>query len=377
MPLAGSWYVIPEPPSAPRAEHAATWTGDHLVIWGGVTSCGRPLNDGVAYDPRSDSWIEIEQGPLAERGAASAVWVDDRLVIWGGFARVDSPIEDGMSALGDGACYVLSEKLWQHIPRAPVDPRGNSLCFNFAGSAYFWGGRGAGGTALNDGARFDPRTSRWCALAGCPLPPRPVQQRVWVDDKVIVWGSSREDLQTEGSLSATPRVSSLPRNALTKQAAPASEVVADTVVAYEAAADAWQYMPTPEGLPAVAWTLASQNAVFLMTPTGAGYWWMLPNPPRRMRDVLPHPHPSLKAVALGDRVVVLGSEQDRAARLSAVWCDRESRGWHRLPESPLTSRHDFSATAVGTGIIVWGGVEDATGAVARDGAFLCFPDRSG
>ncbi|MGH8992138.1 MAG: Kelch repeat-containing protein [Acidimicrobiia bacterium] len=49
------WSELPEPAFAPRLHHAAIWTGDRMIVWGGISGAeGEPTtyhNDGAAYFP--------------------------------------------------------------------------------------------------------------------------------------------------------------------------------------------------------------------------------------------------------------------------------------------------------------------------------------
>jgi hypothetical protein len=72
-----------EPPS-PRAGHIAVWTGQEMIIWGGYDQTG-PLNDGAAFDPRTNEWRAL--APLSwfeARAFAEAVWTGDDVLMLGG-----------------------------------------------------------------------------------------------------------------------------------------------------------------------------------------------------------------------------------------------------------------------------------------------------
>ena len=69
---------------AARALHAAVWTGEKMLVWGGL-GAGSLLSDGAAYDPVSDSWEPLEtQGAPASRDLHSAVWTGSEMLIYGG-----------------------------------------------------------------------------------------------------------------------------------------------------------------------------------------------------------------------------------------------------------------------------------------------------
>jgi len=42
------WRMLPEAPVKSRALHAATWTGEEMIVWGG---CCNSSSDGAAFSP--------------------------------------------------------------------------------------------------------------------------------------------------------------------------------------------------------------------------------------------------------------------------------------------------------------------------------------
>ena len=74
---------------AQRAEHTAVWTGEEMIIWGGVnyTEEGGGLYQytGGRYNPATDSWVATTLTNLpAGRREHTAVWTGQEMVIWGG-----------------------------------------------------------------------------------------------------------------------------------------------------------------------------------------------------------------------------------------------------------------------------------------------------
>lgn len=70
----------------PRELHAAVWTGEHLVIWGGYDGSGF-LGDGVALDPELGRWHPLALAPLSPRTRPAAVWTGEELFVVGGLDR--------------------------------------------------------------------------------------------------------------------------------------------------------------------------------------------------------------------------------------------------------------------------------------------------
>ena len=95
-PQTDSW-VTTSSNNAPagRSGHSAIWTGAEMIIWGGLFYDGdyHFLNTGGRYDPSSNSWTSTDIiGAPTPRDLHAAVWTGDEMLIWGGllFANVGS-----------------------------------------------------------------------------------------------------------------------------------------------------------------------------------------------------------------------------------------------------------------------------------------------
>ena len=68
-----------------RAFHTAVWTGDEMIVWGGVNNMGGSLNSGGRYNPGMNSWTatSMVNAPSA-RYAQTAVWTGSQMIVWGG-----------------------------------------------------------------------------------------------------------------------------------------------------------------------------------------------------------------------------------------------------------------------------------------------------
>lgn len=75
----GVWRRLPPAPITSRIGHGMVWTGDEVLIWGGLDRRGRLLADGAAFDPATGRWRQLP--PVEARGgAATAAWTGDRAV---------------------------------------------------------------------------------------------------------------------------------------------------------------------------------------------------------------------------------------------------------------------------------------------------------
>lgn len=111
-PFTDSWTPLPSG-GAPgsRTGHTAVWTGERMIIWGGreLPSDAR-LNDGASYHPGSDTWASLSPyGAPQARALHAAVWTGNEMIVWGG---------DAGSLLDTGARYNLATALWTSMTQA-------------------------------------------------------------------------------------------------------------------------------------------------------------------------------------------------------------------------------------------------------------------
>lgn len=85
-PASDTWRRLPTSPLSARYGHTAVWTDEEMLIWGGNES-GRGtcfLADGAAYSPKRDAWTPLPDSPLDPRDRHAAVWTGNAMVVWGG-----------------------------------------------------------------------------------------------------------------------------------------------------------------------------------------------------------------------------------------------------------------------------------------------------
>jgi N-acetylneuraminic acid mutarotase len=72
---------------SPRAGHGVVWTGTEMIVWGGVFFDGDShfLNDGGKYDPTSNNWTDVSiiDAP-SPRDLHAVVWTGNEMIVWGG-----------------------------------------------------------------------------------------------------------------------------------------------------------------------------------------------------------------------------------------------------------------------------------------------------
>jgi hypothetical protein len=72
-----------------RRGHSAVWTGREAIVWGGEpfsTSGGTaPRHDGSAYDPATGRWRTLPTDGAPPRSGHAAVWTGQEMLVWGGY----------------------------------------------------------------------------------------------------------------------------------------------------------------------------------------------------------------------------------------------------------------------------------------------------
>lgn len=71
---------------AARLRHTAIWSGNEMVVWGGVDNNNSPTNTGGKYNPSSNSWMATSttSAPVS-RYLHTAVWSGSEMIVWGGY----------------------------------------------------------------------------------------------------------------------------------------------------------------------------------------------------------------------------------------------------------------------------------------------------
>ena len=156
-PLTDSWTAIStnNAPSG-RDSHGAVWTNSGMIVWGGYFYDGisHYLDTGGTYDPGTDSWTPttIINAPFA-RYFHTAVWSGNEMVIWGGI--------DGISDLDTGGRYDPSTDNWIATTTADAPAGRAQHTAVWSGSEMIvWGGF-RNSMYLNTGGRY-------CAQSGSP-----------------------------------------------------------------------------------------------------------------------------------------------------------------------------------------------------------------
>jgi hypothetical protein len=185
-------------PLADRTGPVVAWTGREVLVWGGCDNrtplCddsggSAGLADGAAYDPARDRWRRIATSPLTARDRPRGVWTGQELVVWGGVPRGDAR---GV----DAAAYDPARDRWRRLPNGPLSPRSNHTMVWTGREVLIWGGEANDtGGFLADGAALDPATGIWTPLPRAPIRGRDRHVAVWTGQELLVWGGCCDGTQ--------------------------------------------------------------------------------------------------------------------------------------------------------------------------------------
>lgn len=222
-PASNVWTTMPRlnQPGG-RHRHTAVWTGDKLIIWGGLGELATTngILAGALYDTTSNKWHLIStNGAPSVRRSHTHAWTGSELIIWGGFY--------GNASYSNGARYNLATDTWLPMSQIGAPTSSGRNMFIWTGSellllgyryspsndtwtpmnnngmpasrvgattiwtgteAILWGGR-SGTTFYHDGFRYNPNTDTWTPVStnGAPIA-RSEHTAVWTGAEMIVWG---------------------------------------------------------------------------------------------------------------------------------------------------------------------------------------------
>ncbi len=190
-PYVGSWVQATRGTASsmqPRRGHSVAWTGDELVMWGGVDASGAALSDGWRFSParRRGRALGVAGAPAARSGH-TAVWAGSEMLVFGGMGA------DGR-ALASPASYVPATDAWREITaEGAPSPRYDHVAVWTGHSLIVWGGTD-GRRALDDGGEYDPWDGAWRPIARVESPGADVAREgaagVWTGSELIVIGGA-------------------------------------------------------------------------------------------------------------------------------------------------------------------------------------------
>lgn len=175
-------------PSA-RSGHTAIWTGTEMIVWGGTDLLGAAATGGrYVPDSGGGTWVATTTaGAPSARSGHTATWTGSQMIVWGGSAAGLGPVADGArytAGASGGSWDVMS------VAQAPSARERHTAVWTGT-ELIVWGGRDSQGLAVATGARYNPSTNSWSGLsiAGAPSA-RFDHGAIWTGSEMIVWGGT-------------------------------------------------------------------------------------------------------------------------------------------------------------------------------------------
>jgi hypothetical protein len=402
-PVSGMWVYVPGPPFGPppaaRGDHRAVWTGQEMIVWGGVNATGW-LNTGGRYDPAAGGWLptSMVDAPSLRQGH-SFVWANDLLIIWGG--------STGQAYTNTGRRYDPRKDVWTPTtPNGAPTARSGFSAVSTGHDMIGWGGYDTYYT--NTGFRYDPAANAWSPISGAGAPAaRHSHSAIWADGQMIVWGGNgigqpvldtggRYDLATDSWTPTSMGTTPSPRSAHTTvwtgdkmivwggTASPSSQATASGGQ-YDPALDSWMptsplNAPVSRALHTAVWTgrhmivwggsgFGAENSGGLYDPD-LDTWTATPI------DNAPSPRSSHTAVWTGSQMIVWGGNAGSLALGSGGRYSPTSNAWTSLTSADAPSaRFDHTAIWTGKHMVVWGGRTESSAGVGTGGQYDPVTDR--
>jgi Galactose oxidase, central domain len=157
------------------------WSGDRLLVWTlGITD--GDLKVGASYEPSTETWQPLARAPLSPRYRATQVWTDAGLVVWGGSTIDGQPLDDG-------ALYSPESGRWTMLPSPPAgSAMANATPLWTGREVIFAGGVVAGEEVTARVLSYSPSLMQWQQLSDAPLRLQ-APTLLAIADKVMMVGS--------------------------------------------------------------------------------------------------------------------------------------------------------------------------------------------
>jgi hypothetical protein len=168
------------------------WTGEEMIVWGGQGDENATVqySDGAAFNPETGEWRLLSEAPIGPRRYHLAVWTGEEMLVVGGVGR------------NDGAAYSPSTDTWRVISPAPfvVGGRQGGVIEGFVGSVWTSDKLVVWQVAGDQVAAYEPTTDRWVTLPGTDLAADNGALR-WDGASVYAFGATVNDYPSTNELS--------------------------------------------------------------------------------------------------------------------------------------------------------------------------------
>jgi hypothetical protein len=181
-----------------RCWHTAIWTGREMIVWGGSEQYWDwYYQTGGRYDPLTDTWVPTSTtGAPKARAAHAAVWTGNRMLVSGGRGRCN-PWMVRSGTLGGGGLYDPVTDTWSRPENYPPGQRDEHQALWTGEVMLDWGGAcwtQCGPPYCQDepqdwfpGARYDPVSGIKAPLSTVRAPSPQKGRAVWTGSEMIVW----------------------------------------------------------------------------------------------------------------------------------------------------------------------------------------------
>ena len=170
-PTNGSWSAITDTGAPePRFRHGAVWTGDEMIVFGGIGDPSAP-DSGARYRPATNSWTPPVPGDY--RFAYDAIWTGHEMIAHAGTTAQPETLP--------GSVLDVTQEFWRRItttgaPQFLTNERaGEWLCERMYSI----------GSGTDNNAAYDPSSDRWT-----PVPKNPLAEGITESRSVVAAGSS-------------------------------------------------------------------------------------------------------------------------------------------------------------------------------------------
>lgn len=170
------------------AGHSLSWTGDRLVLWGGVTKSGSVSNEGAVYSLESNTWtmIPVTATTPAARTGHQATWTGQAIIVFSGRGATIADITSS------GGILNLEDLTWSQIGTEMIIERlGHTTTWNGYENLVYGGKSSRLRSFFGEVYSFDPISHRWAGSNSRFTPSsRWYHSAVWTGSSLIVWGGN-------------------------------------------------------------------------------------------------------------------------------------------------------------------------------------------
>ncbi len=376
----------------PRTDHTAAWTGETMVIWGGIIRGSAAVDDpGAEYDPTSERWTTLPPGGPSPRVGHTMTWTGEALYVIGG-VDVDGVVHRDVWMLTPGTLdpeehrdarpgereAALAGGTWTRISDIPgtTGARHHHTATWTGRYLVVFGGFDPMGNPLADAYSLHPdESTQWDDITFTPAPtPRACHAGLWTGTELLFMGGTSAqgpDLTVEAATTAT-----LDPGAAQDQASWSCRGVDINELADFAEGETSTLNPE---------ALVDDPEALLLTPPpedddeGGTFQWSAPEQPAPR-----HLGSDFRALWTANEATVLQAVPQLDTLAAVRYSPSEGSESLPLPNpGTIGPLRGFTTVWINGGIIAWGGVDPdpttqpgvSSFSFSNDGAVLVLPDR--